>query len=471
MVYTSLVFATLLSVSLRVAGQTAYANDFVDPDYIVAGNFPTNTGGAQATINGWAKTLAAKGPWSVMDKQGIPPTNDKHDYLSWAPYWWPDCTNAGNTTVLTEQEIWTTCTYVRRDGQFNPDVRTVNDVGNFQDMSEAVFYNALAWAFTKTPSNTNSKDAVRFLNTWFLAADTRMNPNLDYSQMQRGPGRQIGSQTGVLDLKGMAKISSAILILRKGGNTDWTSDLDSAMVSWSQEYIKWLETSELALGEGSSDNNHGSFYYNQLAALKLIVNDKEGATQVTRKYFSRQYQSQINANGEQPLEAARTRPYHYRAYNLAAMITSARIEKYADPSSDVWNRTASSGAGIKAALDYAMTFSAADSDEASYAVELHPNVASVAAIYGDPDSKYATYLKKANPSFASEPYFFWNQPFAPNEGSALPSSTRAANAAATTSGSTKTSKSQSKDNDNGALSQTVGIWSMLTAIFAGYFLL
>ena len=29
-------------------------------------------------------------PMSVMDKGIVPPSGDKHDYMSQAPYWWPD---------------------------------------------------------------------------------------------------------------------------------------------------------------------------------------------------------------------------------------------------------------------------------------------------------------------------------------------------------------------------------------------
>jgi hypothetical protein len=50
----------------------------------------------------------------------------------------------------------------------------------------------------------------------------------------------------------MAKIASAILILRKGESPDWTPELDEQMVSWSNEYIEWLETAELALEERSA---------------------------------------------------------------------------------------------------------------------------------------------------------------------------------------------------------------------------
>jgi hypothetical protein len=59
----------------------------------------------------------------------------------------------------------------------------------------------------------------------------------------------------------------------------------------------------------SFDSNHGSYYYNQLAALKLIVNDVAGATNVTNTYFSGIYLGQVEANGEQvsiiPIEEER----------------------------------------------------------------------------------------------------------------------------------------------------------------------
>lgn len=87
-------------------------------------------------------------------------------------------------------------------------------------------------------------------------------------------------------------------------------------------------------------SNHGTFFYNQLAALQILVGDKDGARGSLQAYFNGIYQNQIQANGEQvisvkigtllfsliiprqPEEAQRTRPYHYRAYNLAAMIVS-----------------------------------------------------------------------------------------------------------------------------------------------------
>ncbi|KDR76943.1 hypothetical protein GALMADRAFT_119999 [Galerina marginata CBS 339.88] len=461
---TILQFATVFSIFSTAVAQTAYANDFVDPDYILAKNFSAQTGRAQATVVSWAKELASSGPWSVTNKPFAPASGDKHDYLSWAPYWWPDCSGVGNKTALTDQQIWVTCPYKSRDGQFNPDVRLVNNVGDFQDFSEAVFYNSIAWALGTADKDTFEANAVRFLRAWFLDPDTKMNPNLKYAQVQRGPGSGIGSHTGVLDLKGIAKITTGILILRKGGSTAWTTDLDNQMVSWAKAYTSWLQSDPLAIDESESTNNHGTFYFNQLAALKILANDMAGAKESTDKYFDGLYLAQIAANGDQPLESSRTRPYHYRAYNLAGMITNARLAKYADPSSTVWNKTTTASATIKSALDYSMTISAAASGESAYASELHPNVAAVASVYGDADGKYLAYLKRESSTFITQPYILWNQPFAQNETSGVApptkqtSSTSASKGTKSTSSTSKSSKpSSSSASRMGGVSVTLAL--------------
>jgi hypothetical protein len=94
-----------------------------------------------------------------------------------------------------------------------------------------------------------------------------MTPNLVYAQMQRGPDGQMGSHTGILfvfepfddfrlltllsfsDLKAMAKVTTGILVLRKGNSTLWTTELDNQMIAWAGEYTNWLETAEIAIAE------------------------------------------------------------------------------------------------------------------------------------------------------------------------------------------------------------------------------
>ncbi|KAF8909717.1 alginate lyase-domain-containing protein [Gymnopilus junonius] len=377
--------------------QTAYANDWVDPDYILAKNFGPHTARSQAQIILWAHKLAIGGPWSVMNKTFTPPSGNNHDYMSLAPstpssFWWPDCAGVGNTTVLTEQQVWTTCPYKQRDGQFNPDARTVNNVGDFQDMSEAVFYNTMAWVLNTDPYERGTFE--------FNADETKMNPNMNFAQMKRGPEGQIGYRAGILDLKGMVKISNAILMLRKGkassGRTNLIirCELGQRSTRIGSRPLTWDRK------KGRPPSNSTSF--KPLAALKILNNDLSGAKATSDAFFNTLFMDQITSKGEQPLEAIRTRPYHYRAYNLAALVTNARLAHHADRTSNIWNKTTKDGANIKSALDFAMTVPAGDSGESKYASELHPIVAAAAAVYGDSDSKYLAYMKKENPLF-----IFW----------------------------------------------------------------
>lgn len=93
--------------------------------------------------------------------------------------------------------VWTTCPYVTLDGQFNPEhLLLVNDTGAFNALADTVWYNTMAWVLTG--SANYSQLAARFIEVWFIDADTAMNPNLNYAQMSGGPAGQVGTHTGVL---------------------------------------------------------------------------------------------------------------------------------------------------------------------------------------------------------------------------------------------------------------------------------
>src|SRR5690242_14705410 len=51
------------------------------------------------------------GPVSVMEKKNDPPSGDKHDYMSLAPYFWPDPSKPNGLP------------YMRKDGETNPEVK------------------------------------------------------------------------------------------------------------------------------------------------------------------------------------------------------------------------------------------------------------------------------------------------------------------------------------------------------------
>lgn len=193
-------------------------------------------------------------------------------------------------------------------------------------MSDAVLYNALAWVING--SSLYAMNVASWIDTWFIANDTHMNPNLNYGQVVRGPGSRSGRSSGVIDLKCMVKVVNAVLVLRAGRAPGWTSAIDSGLVNWTRSYIKWLTSSQIALTEAVASkcvtlvssrpferqivvtcftdcgtclfcSNHGSYYYNQLAALQILVNDTASANATIQKYFSTLYKKQISTDGEQ----------------------------------------------------------------------------------------------------------------------------------------------------------------------------
>ena len=58
-------FFSALAVVPAVYCFTTYANDFVDPKYVLAKSFSTSTAAAQQSIVEWADMHAAEGPWST----------------------------------------------------------------------------------------------------------------------------------------------------------------------------------------------------------------------------------------------------------------------------------------------------------------------------------------------------------------------------------------------------------------------
>lgn len=75
----------------------------------------------------------------------------------------------------------------------------------------------------------------------------------------------------------------------------------------------------------SENSNHGTFFAIQLVATRLAVDDSSGAKEALQHFFNNAYSDQIAASGEQPFEAVRTRPFHYRCFNLEALIVSIAV--------------------------------------------------------------------------------------------------------------------------------------------------
>src|SRR5205085_8206895 len=161
-------------------------------------------------------------PLSVMQKKRVPPSGNKHDYMSMAPYWWPDTTKPNGLP------------FIRRDGEMYPESRTDHDGLRLQATIERVRSLSLAWYLTEDARYAQA--AAKHLRVFFLDSATRMNPNLEYAQAVLGVNT--GRGTGLIDTRTLPDLVDALRLLE--GSPAWSASDASEMTGWCRAYLNWM---------------------------------------------------------------------------------------------------------------------------------------------------------------------------------------------------------------------------------------
>lgn len=289
-----------------------------------------------ALINSADKALT-EGPFSVMDKVRTPPSGNKHDYLSMGPYWWPD------------PSIPNGLPYMRKDGEVNPETR-----GENVDRSRAaeLFSNveSLGWTYYFSDDEIYAQKALQLLEVWFINPETRMNPNLNYAQGI--PGRTEGRGIGIIDWAGINRLISPIQILEAGGILK--DETRNKLYQWFTEYLHWLETSKNGIDEDNYFNNHGTWYDVQVIGIELMLGKTEMAKARLEQSKTKRIASQIEPDGSQPHELARTKSLGYSTMNLRGFMHLAVMGKKNEV--DLWEFETSDGRSIRKAYQFLLPF-------------------------------------------------------------------------------------------------------------------
>ena len=276
-------------------------------------------------------------PPSVMEKTRTPPSGDKHDYLSLAPYWWPD---PSSTNGLP---------YIRHDGKVNPESREdAVDLNRNRLMGSTVQTLALAYYFTG--KEVYAEHAARCLRTWFLEPATRMNPNLNYAQGV--PGVNTGRGTGIIEGLNIAEAADAAGLL--AGSSAWMLKDDDALTAWLRTYLDWLLTSKNGLDEAGARNNHGTLYDVQATRLALITGRTDVARQIVEAARQKRIAVQIEPDGRQPLELERTAAFSYSHLNLGGLFMLATLGEHVGV--NLWHYQLPDGRGLARALEFLLPY-------------------------------------------------------------------------------------------------------------------
>lgn len=275
------------------------------------------------------------GPFSVVHKIAVPPSGNKHDYMSVGSYWWPDPAKPDGLP------------YIRRDGERNPEIEK-SDRGTLEKMAQAATTLALAYALTGEARYADH--ATLLLRTWFLDPSTRMNPHLKYAQAIAGitEGRGIG----IIDTMQLTGIPDAVAMLE--GSAAWSADNTIGLKQWFAEYLRWLRESGHGKDEAGEHNNHGTWYDVQVVTYALFTGERQFAREILSTVGENRIAKHISPDGSQPHELARTLSLTYSALNLKGLFGLALLGEHTGV--DLWHFETADGRGIRKALDFLVPF-------------------------------------------------------------------------------------------------------------------
>jgi len=284
-----------------------------------------------------ANKLLKKGSFSVVNKTGVPASKSKHDYFSIGPYWWPN--------PDTENGL----PYIRKDGEINPETRN-----NFTDYVEknnfisAVKTLSKAYFFSDDVKYANKN--IELITAWFLDENTKMNPNLNHGQSV--PGRNDGRCFGIIEMGDIVEVIKFLEIAKQREMLD--SKTEQAMIDWFTSYSSWLQNSKLGKEEATRKNNHAVHYDAQLLNILIYLNRIEEVKTYLSTITKERIFSQIEPDGSQPLELARTKSFSYSVMNLHGFLELAILGKKVGI--NLWEISSKDGRSIKKAYQYMIPY-------------------------------------------------------------------------------------------------------------------
>lgn len=273
---------------------------------------------------------------TVVDKPILAPSGDKHDYMSFGPYWWP---NPESEDGLP---------YVRRDGETNPDSKK-SDNTTMLKFTGAIETLGLAYFFTG--EKRYAEKSAELLKGWFIDKDTKMNPHLKYAQAI--PGRVEGRPIGIIDSRVLLRVLDGMALIETSGVLS-KRELKE-IKGWFKEFNKWLLEGEYSYAERNHPNNHGTFYDWQVAGIAIFLGDDRTAMDTVKLSQYTRLASHTGSKGQNFHELERTKPYHYTRFDLEAIIGLAHYSNRYEEI-DYWNFTAN-GSSLKKAVDFLNLYS------------------------------------------------------------------------------------------------------------------
>lgn len=252
------------------------------------------------------KYLSMK-PMSVTEKKRTPPSGDKRDYQTQAPYWWADPAKADGLP------------YIRRDGERSPEVYDYPERENVGKLSNTT--RALSLLYYITGQERYAEKCAELLRVWFLDAKKGMNPNVTFAQFI--PGHNLGRGSGIIDARHIGYALNAAVLLEP--SAAWTAEDRAELAKWSSAFLYWLEHSTNGRKEMAANNNHGVWYDAIRLMTARAAGEKAYLRELAEKSLAPRFASQVADDGTLPEELKRTLSLHYSTFTFEALSVARNI--------------------------------------------------------------------------------------------------------------------------------------------------
>ncbi len=247
--------------------------------------------------------------YTVVDKPkelclGINP----HNYISLATYHWP---NPDTDNHLP---------YIKKDGYSNPEGEKF-DKDRLRQTAFICYYELILYYLTDDKDYYN--DVKKRINIFFIDKKTRMYPNMNHAQMIKGVN--LGRGIGIIDFA--ANFTYTLVLLQSLSELNYIEEDFYANYKklWLKPFLSWLESSDIALQERDSKNNHGTMYDFLILVLYDIFGYKKKTKMLVYSFINLRMIPQIKEDGSMPLELARTKSKSYSLMGLKGIFDFAKI--------------------------------------------------------------------------------------------------------------------------------------------------
>jgi hypothetical protein len=336
-----------------------------------------------------AAAAALRSPgFSVMNKTRLPPSGDRHDYMSVGAYWWAcsargpqacscnatHCATASPACNVTTGLPWVSC-----DGHADRPAMNSLDQPQLAGLASAV--GALAQGYYWTREEALAQRAAELVRAWFLDPATSMNPNLNFGQAF--PGVQSnGSFSGLIETDGsFIEVLDAVALLQApapcgargapcAGSPAWTPADAAALRAWLAQWSAWLAASPFSATALSFYNNHNTWLRGAWFLVAAWLGDTPRAAALLRGALGGEPHApicdQIGAGGELPAEEARVNSIGYVLMDVAGLLNLAGASRFAPfvagggggAVGDLYTFTCPSGnhSSVRGAVEYLLPF-------------------------------------------------------------------------------------------------------------------